>query len=61
MGVKIPDYLDKFLIFCDRCDTTLIEAYNKIHDQTIGEQHFQFYQKVGKEAFKTNKREIKEL
>ena len=38
----------------------LIEAYNKIHDQTSGEQYFQFYQTVGKEAFKTNKTEIKE-
>ena len=35
----------------------LIEAYNKIHDPTSGEQHFQFYQKVGNEAFKKNKTE----
>ena len=31
----------------------LIDAYNKIHDQAAGEQHFQFFQKVGNESFKT--------
>lgn len=30
----------------------LQDAYNKIHDQTSGEQHFQFYQKLGEDAFK---------
>jgi hypothetical protein len=33
----------------------LIDAYNKIHDKTSGEHHFQFYQKLGEDAFKPNK------
>ena len=30
----------------------LMDAYNKIHDPTTGDQHFQFYQKLGEDAFK---------
>lgn len=32
----------------------LVDAYNKIHDQSSGEQNFQFYQKLGEESFKKN-------
>lgn len=32
----------------------LVDAYNKIHDQSAGERHFQFYKKLGEESFKKN-------
>ena len=33
----------------------LIDAYNKIHDKVSGEHNFQFYQRLGSEAFKQTK------
>jgi hypothetical protein len=39
----------------------LIDAYNKIHDKTSGEHQFQFYQKLGADAFKQSKLELEQM
>ena len=39
----------------------LIDAYNKIHDKTSSEHQFQFYQKLGADAFKQSKLELEQM
>ena len=38
----------------------LIDAYNKINDLKSGEHQFEFYQQLGKEAFKQTKLELEQ-
>lgn len=39
----------------------LVDAYNKIHDKYSGEQHFQFYQKLGENSFKHQKADLTQI